>query len=203
MGAGQERGAFQKPVFVFLGSERVEIEQHIPVGHLAAEAFERAAPRQTPRGCAASCQRLNSFPPAREGYGMLSGRSRIALSGVAVGGRVTFAERLQRRGILRLDPVERAHPLDLFEPQVGIVVGRVERRTRIGCGHGRDSRREPPTITRRCSFKECISWGPGRLVKPGDDKREAADQIATHPSGGFLPGWIVPHFGQVRAFWSL
>ena len=55
---------------------------------------------------------------------------------VAVGGKARIAEAAQRRAVLRLDPGEGARAVDLFEPEIGIVIGRGERRARIGIGHG-------------------------------------------------------------------
>jgi hypothetical protein len=52
---------------------------------------------------------------------MLSGRSNI-LQRIAIGGKTRRAEPLHRRGILRFDPGERPLALDLFEPQVRIIV---------------------------------------------------------------------------------
>src|SRR5262245_3177425 len=57
------------------------------------------------------------------------------LEHVAVGRKSCIGETLRGRGILRLDPCERPPPLYLFEPEIGIVIGRFERWTRIEAGH--------------------------------------------------------------------
>src|SRR5262249_3268850 len=53
-----------------------------------------------------------------------------------------IVETLQRRRILRLDPVKCTRALDLFEPEVGIVIGRFECRPRIELRHGELSQSE-------------------------------------------------------------
>jgi len=53
------------------------------------------------------------------------------LENVAVGGEARVAETLQCRGALRLHKRKRPRPLDLFEPKVGIVIGRFECRPRV------------------------------------------------------------------------
>ena len=52
------------------------------------------------------------------------------------GGETHITELPEGRRILRLDPGERPLAVDLFEPEVGIVVGRCERRPRVWAGHG-------------------------------------------------------------------
>src|SRR6267142_2070411 len=52
---------------------------------------------------------------------------------LTVSGKARIAETRQRRSILRLDPGERPFTVDLFEPQIRVVVGRFERRA--GGGH--------------------------------------------------------------------
>ena len=51
---------------------------------------------------------------------------------VAVGGKARVAKARQGRRVLRLDPGERPLAVDLFEPEIRVVVGCLERRPRVG-----------------------------------------------------------------------
>ena len=51
---------------------------------------------------------------------------------VAIGRELCIGQTLQRRAILRLDPRQCTIPLDLFEPEIRIIVRRFDCRTRIG-----------------------------------------------------------------------
>src|SRR5262245_15422982 len=53
----------------------------------------------------------------------------------AVGPKLRIGEAPQGRRILRLDPCDRATALDLFEPEIGIIIGRFNRWTRIEDWH--------------------------------------------------------------------
>src|SRR5262245_64162715 len=54
---------------------------------------------------------------------------------VAVSRKLCIGETPQGRGVLRLDPGECATPLYLFEPEIGIIIGRFNRWTRIEDRH--------------------------------------------------------------------
>src|SRR5262245_19202031 len=53
----------------------------------------------------------------------------------AVGRKLRIGEAPQGRRILRLDPSDRATARDLFEPEIGSIIGRFNRWTRIGDQH--------------------------------------------------------------------
>ena len=53
---------------------------------------------------------------------------------VAIGGKTGIAEPRQGRRILRFDPGERPLAVDLFEPEIGVVVGSFDGRSRVGHG---------------------------------------------------------------------
>ncbi len=55
---------------------------------------------------------------------------------IAVGGELRRGEARHGPGILLLDPCERRLAADLFQPEIGIIVGGVDRRARIEIGHG-------------------------------------------------------------------
>ncbi len=128
---GDGRGPAPDPVLAFAGGERVEIEHDLPLRLGVAEAVERRRPPEAAR--------LRRILPEIEDPGAAPGDQRDVVGPVedrgqevAIGGKAAVAERLEGRTVLRLDPEERALAVDLFEPQIGVVVGRFEGRPRVG-----------------------------------------------------------------------
>src|SRR5262245_58668139 len=135
MGRRQRRSTMPDPVFAFLRGELVEINEHIPDRRFTAKACER--------GCSPEPARMFCVLPGIEypaaapvGISDVVGPVEDRFEHVAVGGELGIAETPQGRRILRLDPCDRATVLDLFKPEIGIIIGRFNRWTRIEDRHG-------------------------------------------------------------------
>ena len=123
VGAGDRRGPAPRPVFALLCRQRVEIEQDVPLGLLAAVAVERRRPPQ-PARMRRVLPEIEDPRAAPGDYRDVVGPVEDRRERVAIGGKARVAKARHGRGILRLDPGERALAVDLFEPQIRVVVGR-------------------------------------------------------------------------------
>src|SRR5215470_9264338 len=76
------------------------------------------------------------YPPAMSsGVRDVVGPVEDSLEQDGVGRKLRIGEAPQGRRILRLDPCDRATAFDLFEPEIGIIIGRFNRWTRIEDRH--------------------------------------------------------------------
>ena len=124
--------------------------------------------------CSRPSRNCRASAPRRATPGMLVGPVEDRRQRVAVGGEARIAEARQRARVLRLDPGERALALDLLEPEIGIVVGRGDRRPGIeghaktpGDSQGRAVLPMPailPSASMSCGAQPAI----GRIVVDAD-----------------------------------
>src|SRR6266699_6368580 len=122
------------PIFAFLGGERVNVDEHVPVWRIAAKTLER---RRAPyaSGIGGILPRVEQSSSAAVGKGNIIWAIKDSLEDLAVGGHAFIEKTSQRCRVLCFDPVEHARVLDLFEPEVGVIIWRFECRARIKCRH--------------------------------------------------------------------
>ncbi len=128
---GNGRGPAPGPVFALPRRQRVEVEQDVPLRRLVTVTVERCRAPQAARvlGVFPEIEDFSAAPgDQRDVVGPVEDRRER----VAIGGEARIAETRQGRGVLRFDPGQRRLTVDLFEPKVRIVVGRFQRRARIG-----------------------------------------------------------------------
>jgi hypothetical protein len=80
--------------------------------------------------------KIEDFSTAPGNYRDVVGPVEDRGEGVAIGCEAVVAETRQGCGILCFDPGERPLAIDLFEPEIGVVVGGFDGRSRVGHGVG-------------------------------------------------------------------
>ena len=121
------------PILVFSCRERIEIEQKLPFRLHGSEAVERGGAPQ-PTGVRGILPEIEDSGAAPGNYWDIVGAVIDRREHVAIGCETGIAEPRQGRRVLRLDPGERPFTIDLFEPQIRVVVGGFDGRARIGHG---------------------------------------------------------------------
>ena len=89
-----------------MASERIEIEQNIPSGSFTAEAFQRAACPPKATLIAGVLPQVEQQPADPGWIGNVVGAIEDRLEQIPVGRSLPLTEELQRRRILRLNPLK-------------------------------------------------------------------------------------------------
>lgn len=122
------------PIFTFPCGERINVDEHVPVWCIATKTLERRrAPYASRIG--GILPRIEKPSSAAVGKGNIVWTIKDGLEHLAIGGDAFIEKASQRRRVLCFDPVEHARVLDLFEPEVGVIIWRFGCRTRIKCRH--------------------------------------------------------------------
>src|SRR5262249_17327655 len=126
------RGTAPDPILLFLCGQRIEIEQDLPGRLLGEKALKTRAPPEAARIVGIFpkvVERAAAAPDERDVVGAVIDRRER----VAVRRESRVPESRKRALILLVHPGERAPVVDLFEPEVRIIVRRRKRRPCIYC----------------------------------------------------------------------
>ena len=129
--ARDRRSPAPRPIFALRCRERVEVEENFPVRLLAAVAVERSGAPQAARVLRV-LPKIEDLGTAPGNYRDVVGPIVDRRERVAIGLETAIAEPRQGRGVLCVYPGERPLAVDLFEPEIGVVVRGFDGRSRIG-----------------------------------------------------------------------
>ena len=122
------------PILFLVRRQRVNVEQNLPNWFFSAKAVERRSPPESTRVIGISPEVVEVSAPTHAERNMVTAVQQ-GCQRVAVAGKRSVAERRQGDTILCLYPGQRASALNLFEPQMRIVVRRRDGRPCVS-GHG-------------------------------------------------------------------